>query len=93
MKKMICGILFWLSYCGLTYAGELASLPDRMYLTQHWVSYTTSFDIETKTRNVIYIYTIRFSVLHWLFYIRKLFQSTRLYIEGILNGRPALCAW
>ena len=27
------------------------------------------------------------------FFIRKLFQSTRLYIEGILNGRPALCAW
>ena len=29
----------------------------------------------------------------FFFFIRKLFQSTRLYIEGILNGRPALCAW
>ena len=27
------------------------------------------------------------------FFIRKLFQSTRSYIEGILNGRPALCAF
>ena len=56
MKKMICGMLFWLCYCGLTYAGELGSLPDRMYLTQHWVSYTTSFDIETKTRKIGTLY-------------------------------------
>ena len=28
----------------------------------------------------------------YYFFIRKLFQSTRLYIEGILGGRPAtLC--
>ena len=27
--------------------------------------------------------------LFFIFFIRKLFQSIRLYIKGILNGQPA----
>ena len=38
------------------------------------------------------VFQDRFEKVTLIFFLRKLFQSTRLYIKVILNGRPAtLC--
>lgn len=58
MKKLLCGLVCWMSFSGLSYATGYTydELPNTMYLTQHWVSYTTSFDIETKTKRLGTLY-------------------------------------
>jgi len=56
MKKIMQGLLLWLSISGLSYAFNIDELPNKMYLTEHWVSYTTSFDIETNTRKLGTLY-------------------------------------
>ena len=63
MKKLLCGILCWLSVSSLSYATgyTIDELPSQMFLTQHWISYTTSFDIETKTKKLGTLYRRVFS--------------------------------
>ncbi len=56
MKKMIYGCLIWACLLSTSYAFTVDELPNQLYLTQHWVSYTTSFDIETKTKKLGTLY-------------------------------------
>lgn len=62
MKKIIAGLISFL-FSGLLYALTIDELPNEMYLSQHWVSYTTSFDIETKTQKIGTLYRRFFSLL------------------------------
>ena len=56
MKAMIYGCILWVSLLSASYAFTVDELPNELYLTQHWVSYTTSFDIETKTKKLGTLY-------------------------------------
>ncbi len=56
MKKIIYACLIWASLLNLSYSFTISELPNKLYLTQHWVSYTTSFDIETKTKKLGTLY-------------------------------------
>lgn len=44
-----------------TFANE--KIPDELYIKQHWISYTTSYDIETRTRKIGSLYRKLFSFL------------------------------
>lgn len=63
MKKIVYSLLLCLSLSGLSYAFTIDEIPDKIYLTQHWVSYTTSFDIKTKTTTLGTLYRRNFSLL------------------------------
>ena len=55
MKKLSIGLLFWLCFSSL-HAFTIDEIPDEFYVSQHWVSYTTGFDIETKTQKLGTLY-------------------------------------
>lgn len=56
MKKFTKIVVLWLLCSRFLYAFDLDDLPDELYVTQHWVSYTTSFDVETKTQKLGTLY-------------------------------------
>jgi uncharacterized protein YxjI len=69
MKKITSACLLFLSCFTNAYALSVDELPNEMYLTQHWISHTTSFDIETKTQKIGTLYRRFFSIpLHYDFY-------------------------
>jgi uncharacterized protein YxjI len=69
MKKIASACLLFLSCFSNAYALSVDELPNEMYLTQHWISHTTSFDIETKTQKIGTLYRRFFSIpLHYDFY-------------------------
>lgn len=61
MKKIAMGLLFWLSFSSLQ-AFTIDDIPDEFYVNQHWISYTTSFDIESKTQKLGSLYRKIFSL-------------------------------
>ena len=61
MKKIVMGLLFWLSFSSL-HAFTLDEIPNEFYVNQHWISYTTSFDIESKTKKLGTLYRKIFSL-------------------------------
>lgn len=73
MKKIGCKILLlWLPFSGLLHAFHMDDLPDQMHLTQNKANYTTSFDIETKTKKFGTLYRIALSLpLTYDFYDSK----------------------
>lgn len=56
MKKNIIAFLAALCFSTLTHATTTIETPDEFYVTQHWLSYTSSFDIETKTHRIGTLY-------------------------------------
>jgi len=86
MKKITCTFLFFISCFTNAYALSVDELPNDMLLTQHWISYTTSFDIETKTRKIGSLYRRLFSIpLKYDFYDDKnnLLTTARLRFFSI----------
>jgi len=62
MKKIAGAFLLFLSCFTHAYALNTDELSNEMYLTQHWISHTTSFDIETKTQKIGSLYRRFFSI-------------------------------
>ena len=67
MKKTIAA-LFSLFICinssfALTYTEVPNRIPDELYISEHWLSLTTSYDIETKTQKLGTLYRRFFSLL------------------------------
>lgn len=52
MKCFISIVLFLSSFSSASYAISIEELPNTLYLKQHWISYSTSFDVETKNNKL-----------------------------------------
>jgi len=53
MMKKTRGVFLWILVCSVNaYALTTDELSNEMYLNQHWISHTTSFDVETKTQKI-----------------------------------------
>jgi hypothetical protein len=61
--KIKCCFLAILLLCGTLFAAPPTEVPNKFYVTQHWISYTTSFDIETKTQKLGTLYRRVLSLL------------------------------
>lgn len=63
MKRLV--ILFFSSilFCSASFAASKVDVPNTFYINEHWVSLTTSFDIETKTQRLGTLYRKFFSLL------------------------------
>ena len=63
MRNIIAFMLA--SFISLNSSNALANsdIADEMYISEHWISLTTSYDIETKTRKLGTLYRKFFSLL------------------------------
>lgn len=50
-------------FTGSAFALSNTEIPDEFYIKQHWISHTTSFDVETKTQKLGTLYRRFFSFL------------------------------
>lgn len=63
MNTLTSSLLAVLLYTNVAFALPSNDIPDEFYITQHWISHTTSFDIETKTQKLGTLYRRFFSLL------------------------------
>lgn len=56
MKKIMAILFSLLIYINPSFAFFGNDIPDEFYITQHWISLTSSFDIETKTQKLGTLY-------------------------------------
>lgn len=63
MKKIIVATFSLFIYFNSCFAVSHDEIPDEFKITEHWISLTTSFDIETKTRKLGTLYRKFFSFL------------------------------
>ena len=63
MKKIIAAVLSLFIYMTPGFTSPADEIPDEFKITEHWVSLTTSYDIETKTRKLGTLYRKFFSLL------------------------------
>lgn len=56
MKKLMITFLTLFLYVNSSFALSNVDVPDEFFVTEHWVSLTTSFDIETRTRKLGTLY-------------------------------------
>jgi uncharacterized protein YxjI len=66
MKKTITILLSFFIYISssVVFAAEIPNrIPDEMYITEHWVSLTTSYDIDTRTQRLGTLYRKFFSFM------------------------------
>ncbi|KTD40005.1 hypothetical protein [Legionella parisiensis] len=56
MKKVIAILFSSLITINTSFALGNTEIPDEMYIKEHWISLTTSYDIETKTRKLGTLY-------------------------------------
>ena len=63
MTKIIAVVLSLLIYTNPGFALPADDIPDEFKITEHWISLTTSYDIETKTRKLGTLYRKFFSLL------------------------------
>ncbi len=63
MKKLIATLFSLLIFINSNTAYSNNDIPDEFQVTEHWISLTTSFDIETKTRKLGTLYRKFFSFL------------------------------
>jgi len=52
MNKVIIALCLCLAFQNPTYANPMDELPDEFYVTQHWISSTTTFDLKTKKKKL-----------------------------------------
>jgi hypothetical protein len=60
-KKPLIFLLFFLF--NHAFAASFVDVPDEFYVTQHWISNTSSFDVETKDKKMGALYRRWFSIL------------------------------
>ncbi|CAM2747623.1 Uncharacterised protein [Legionella steigerwaltii] len=63
MKNAIVILFSLLISINTSFAFSNTEIPDEMYIKEHWISLTTSYDIETKTRKLGTLYRKFFSLL------------------------------
>ncbi|WP_454782943.1 hypothetical protein [Legionella sp. WA2022007384] len=63
MKNAIAILFSLLIGINTSFALTNTEIPDEMYIKEHWISLTTSYDIETKTRKLGTLYRKFFSLL------------------------------
>lgn len=63
MKKVALIALSFLFTINLSYAESTSSLPNQLFVHEHWISLTKSYDIETKTQKLGTLYKRFFSFL------------------------------
>ncbi|WP_058466651.1 hypothetical protein [Fluoribacter gormanii] len=63
MKNAIAVLFSLLIGINTSFALTNTKIPDEMYIKEHWISLTTSYDIETKTRKLGTLYRKFFSLL------------------------------
>ena len=63
MKNAIAILFSLLIGINSSFALTNTEIPDEMYIKEHWISLTTSYDIETKTRKLGTLYRKFFSLL------------------------------
>ncbi|HIF0223608.1 TPA: hypothetical protein ACXYKD_000507 [Legionella anisa] len=63
MKKVIAILFSSLIAINTSFALGNTEIPDEMYIKEHWISLTTSYDIETKTRKLGTLYRKFLSLL------------------------------
>lgn len=63
MKKIIAILFSSLIIINTSFAFGNTEIPDEMYIKEHWISLTTSYDIETKTRKLGTLYRKFLSLL------------------------------
>jgi hypothetical protein len=63
MKQIIAAILSLFIYINPGFTTPVEEIPDEFKITEHWISLTTSYDIETKTRKLGTLYRKFFSFL------------------------------
>ncbi|HHF7373514.1 hypothetical protein [Legionella bozemanae] len=63
MKKIIAILFSSLMIINISFAFGNTEIPDEMYIKEHWISLTTSYDIETKTRKLGTLYRKFLSLL------------------------------
>ena len=69
MNKLIATLLSFFIYVNSSFAFSNNDVPDEFKVTEHWLSFTTSFDIETKTHRLGTLYRKLLSfVLTYEFY-------------------------
>lgn len=63
MNKLLVTLLSFFIFINSSFALSNAEIPDEFSVTEHWISLTTSFDIETPTRKLGTLYRKFFSFL------------------------------
>lgn len=63
MKKVVATLLAFFISVQSSFAISIHEIPNELSVTEHWISYTTSFDIETKTHKLGTLYRKFFSFL------------------------------
>lgn len=63
MKNAFAILFSLLLGINTSFALSNTEIPDEMYIKEHWISLTTSYDIETKTRKLGTLYRKFFSLL------------------------------
>ena len=63
MNKVVAIILSFFIFVNSSFALSNADIPNEFKVTQHWLSLTTSFNIETKTKRLGTLYRKFFSLL------------------------------
>jgi len=56
MKKFIAGIFLLIACMNSSFGFSNQDIPNEFMITEHWISWTTSFDIKTKTKKLGTLY-------------------------------------